>query len=211
MAENACVALKTVRAVARLYEEEGLDPALYEKQCPGREWVLNTRQKQRIVAMVCGPPPQCRARWSVRLIAEEAAKRKLGPPVSREIICILLENHDPKPWREKMWCIAELNPEFVARMEDVLALYEKPLAEKEPVVCMDEKPCGAACRCSPAAPHAAGYWGVSHPSHGTCLSPGKRGMRSPASWHFRIFSASSTESTLSVLKSITANYPETFR
>ena len=40
----------------------------------------------------------------------------------------------------KMWCIAELNPEYVARMEDVLALYEKPLAEKEPVVCMDEKP-----------------------------------------------------------------------
>ena len=25
-------------------------------------------------------------------------------------------------------------------MEDVLALYEKPLLEKEPVVCMDEKP-----------------------------------------------------------------------
>ena len=25
-------------------------------------------------------------------------------------------------------------------MEDVLALYENPLAEKEPVVCLDEKP-----------------------------------------------------------------------
>ena len=25
-------------------------------------------------------------------------------------------------------------------MEDVLALYEKPLSEKEPVDCMDEKP-----------------------------------------------------------------------
>jgi hypothetical protein len=25
-------------------------------------------------------------------------------------------------------------------MEDVLALYEKPLSETEPVVCMDEKP-----------------------------------------------------------------------
>ena len=40
----------------------------------------------------------------------------------------------------KMWCIAELNAEYIARMEDVLALYEKPLLEKEPVVCMDEKP-----------------------------------------------------------------------
>ena len=101
VAENAGVAPKTVRAIARRYEEEGLDSALYEKPRPGQARVLNAGQKQRIVAMVCGPPPQGRARWSVRLIAEEAAKRKLGPPVSRESIRILLENHELKPWREK--------------------------------------------------------------------------------------------------------------
>jgi len=39
-----------------------------------------------------------------------------------------------------MWCIAELNEEYIARMEDVLAIYEKPLSNKEPVVCVDEKP-----------------------------------------------------------------------
>ena|SRR5437868_6556703 len=101
VAENAGVAPKTVRAIARRYEEEGLDSALYEKPRPGQARVLNAGQKQRIVAMVCGPPPEGRARWSVRLIAEEAAKRKLGPPVSRETIRILLENHELKPWREK--------------------------------------------------------------------------------------------------------------
>jgi transposase len=101
VAENAGVAPKTVRAIARRYEEQGLDSALYEKPRPGQARVLNAGQKQRIVAMVCGPPPQGRARWSVRLIAEEAAKRKLGPAVSRETIRILLENHDLKPWREK--------------------------------------------------------------------------------------------------------------
>jgi transposase len=36
--------------------------------------------------------------------------------------------------------VAELNKEYITRMEDVLALYEKPFQEKEPVVCMDEKP-----------------------------------------------------------------------
>jgi transposase len=101
VAENAGVAPKTVRAIARRYEDGGLDTALYEKSRPGQKRVLSTGQKQRIVAMVCGPPPEGRARWSVRLIAEEAAKRKLGPPVSRETIRILLENHDLKPWREK--------------------------------------------------------------------------------------------------------------
>jgi len=101
VAANAGVAPKTVRAIARRYEEEGLDSALHEKPRPGQARVLTAGQKQRIVAMVCGPPPQGRARWSVRLIAEEAAKRKLGPPVSRESIRILLENHELKPWREK--------------------------------------------------------------------------------------------------------------
>ena len=39
-----------------------------------------------------------------------------------------------------MWCVAELDEEYLRRMEDVLALYEKPWSEKEPVVCIDEKP-----------------------------------------------------------------------
>jgi transposase len=39
-----------------------------------------------------------------------------------------------------MWCVAELDEEYVRRMEDVLKLYETPLSEAEPVVCIDEKP-----------------------------------------------------------------------
>jgi len=41
----------------------------------------------------------------------------------------------------KMWCIPpKQNAEFVARMEDVLAVYERSYDEDYPVVCMDEKP-----------------------------------------------------------------------
>src|SRR5664280_3051314 len=39
-----------------------------------------------------------------------------------------------------MWCVAELDEEYIARMEEVLGLYEKPLCERAPVVCIDEKP-----------------------------------------------------------------------
>ena len=39
-----------------------------------------------------------------------------------------------------MWCVAKLDPEYIARMEDVLELYEKPPSSSEPVVCIDEKP-----------------------------------------------------------------------
>jgi hypothetical protein len=37
----------------------------------------------------------------VRLVVEEAVKRKLVPRVGRETIRILLLHHDLKPWREK--------------------------------------------------------------------------------------------------------------
>jgi transposase len=39
-----------------------------------------------------------------------------------------------------MWCVAELDEEYIRRMEDILAVYEKPLSEREPVLCLDEKP-----------------------------------------------------------------------
>ncbi len=39
-----------------------------------------------------------------------------------------------------MWCVAELDDAYIAKMEDVLALYEKPCKAAAPVVCLDEKP-----------------------------------------------------------------------
>ena len=94
----------TAQAIRRLghrYEQAGLDVALYEKQRPGAAKVLDSNQKQRIIAMVCSDPPEGQARWTVRLVAEEAVKRKLVPRVGREAIRILLLHHDLKPWREK--------------------------------------------------------------------------------------------------------------
>jgi len=101
VAASLGVAAKTVRAVARRYEEQGLESALYEKPRPGKQRALDVGQSQRIIAMVCGSPPKGMARWSVRLIANEAVKRKLVPQVGRETIRILLQSHELKPWREK--------------------------------------------------------------------------------------------------------------
>jgi len=94
----------TAQAIRRLghrYQQVGLDGALYEKQRPGAAEVLDTNQKQRIIAMVCSDPPAGQARWTVRLVAAEAVKRKVVPRVGRETIRILLLHHDLKPWREK--------------------------------------------------------------------------------------------------------------
>ena len=39
-----------------------------------------------------------------------------------------------------MWCLPELNEAYIEKMEDVLALYEKPYEPQEAVVCLDKKP-----------------------------------------------------------------------
>jgi transposase len=92
---------QAIRNLGRRYQKGGLEAALYEKQRPGATAVLDDSQKQRIIAMVCSDPPEGRARWTVRLVAQEAVKRKLVPRVGRETIRILLLAHDLKPWREK--------------------------------------------------------------------------------------------------------------
>jgi putative transposase len=92
---------QAIRKIGHRYREGGLESALYERQRPGAAAVLDDSQKQRIIAMVCSDPPAGRARWTVRLVAQEAVRRRLVPRVGRETIRILLLSHDLKPWREK--------------------------------------------------------------------------------------------------------------
>jgi len=92
---------QSVRNIARRYQQGGLERALYDKQRPGAQNLLDDKQRQRIIAMVCSDPPPGRARWTVRLATAEAVKRRLVPRAGRETIRVLLESHDLKPWREK--------------------------------------------------------------------------------------------------------------
>ncbi len=92
---------QAIRRLGHRYQDAGLDGALYEKPRPGATEVLDPNQKQRIIAMVCSSPPEGCARWTVRLVAQDAVNRKLVPRVGREAIRILLLHHDLKPWREK--------------------------------------------------------------------------------------------------------------
>jgi putative transposase len=95
------VTAQAIRKIGHRYRQEGLERALYEKARPGAAALLETAQRQRIIAMACSDPPEGRARWTVRLLVEEAVKRGLVPRVGRETVRVLLLHHDLKPWREK--------------------------------------------------------------------------------------------------------------
>jgi len=92
---------QAVRNIAQRYRADGLEAALYERPRPGAAEVLATADKQRIIAMACADPPVGAARWTVRLLTEEAVKRQIVPHVGRETIRVLLQSHDLKPWRGK--------------------------------------------------------------------------------------------------------------
>jgi putative transposase len=95
------ITANTVRNIARRYMNGDLDDALFDQPHPGKAQLLNAKQKQRIIAMVCADPPPGRARWTLHLIADEASRLKIVSSISYETIRRLLKQHDIKPWREK--------------------------------------------------------------------------------------------------------------
>lgn len=132
---------KTVTNVGNTYLELGFDAALYDDERSGRPIDFDDRERSRIIAMVCTNPPSGAYRWTLDLIVEEAQSQELiDRTISREQVRIILQEHDLKPWQEKMWCIGKLNEEYIRKMEDVLDVYARPYNEKKPVVCVDEKP-----------------------------------------------------------------------
>jgi putative transposase len=98
---NLGLSAKAVWQIGKRYLDGGLERALFDAARPGKAPALDQQQQQRIIAVACSPPPEGRARWTVRLLTEEVIKRKLVPHVGRETIRVLLESHDLKPWREK--------------------------------------------------------------------------------------------------------------
>src|ERR1700678_3286673 len=140
VARNVGLTPKTVWLTSQRYQQGGLEGALYERARPGKEARLDAQQRQRIVALVCSPPPEGRARWTVRLLAEEAVKRKLVPGVGRETVRILLESHDLKPWREKNVVRGRTRWGICCAQGGCAGRVRKAALGTEPVVCIDEKP-----------------------------------------------------------------------
>jgi hypothetical protein len=55
-----------------------------------------------------------------------------------------------------MWCVADLDEDYIAKMEDVLEIHERSYQSKQPVVCLDEKPVTLHADVRPASPARPG-------------------------------------------------------
>jgi transposase len=140
IARNIAVGTSTVYRTKQRFVEEGLERALTELPRPGADRKLGVVDESLLVAVACSKPPEGRSRWTLQLLADEMVRLTVHDSVSDETIRRRLGELQLKPWQEKMWCIPKVDAEFVACMEDVLALYAEVPDERRPVVCFDETP-----------------------------------------------------------------------
>ena len=137
------VTTKTVANLRERFVLEGFDVALSGHSTKNKQMPkLDGECEARLIAKLCGPAPEGRARWSLRLLADQVVELEItDEPVSHETIRKTLAANELKPWLKEEWCIPpEQNGEFVCHMEDVLEVYRRPVDPKRPVVCMDEMP-----------------------------------------------------------------------
>ena len=143
LAEWLDISPTTVNQIRRTYAESGLEAALRRKTriTPPVASKITGDFEAKVIAAALGPPPEGRSRWTLRLLAEHCMEKKYIVSVSYVAIGELLNTNELKPHLSKYWRIPKQNdPAFVANMEDVLGIYQRPHCKNTPVVCMDEKP-----------------------------------------------------------------------
>ena len=140
IAASVGVGGSTVYRTKRRFVLGNLDAALSEEPRPGASRKLSGKEEALLVATACSSPPAGRARWTLVLLADELVRLTEHKSLSGETVRRRLAENDLKPWRKDMWCIPQVDGEYVARMEDVLDLYAEAPDPRRPVVCFDESP-----------------------------------------------------------------------
>jgi transposase len=77
----------TVSRVRKQYFEDGLQAAL-NRRPPNREYhrKLDGEQEARLLALACSEPPEGRARWSLRLLADRMVELEVVDEVSYQTV-----------------------------------------------------------------------------------------------------------------------------
>jgi len=140
IARTVRVGGSTVYRTKRRFVLGNLEAALSEEPRPGANRKLSGKETALLVATACSNPPAGRARWTLELLAGQLVKLTEHASISRETVRRRLAENDLKPWRKDMWCVPQIDAEYVARMEDVLDLYAEEPDRKRPIVCFDESP-----------------------------------------------------------------------
>ena len=86
VAEALMVGPATVGRVRQRFVEGGLKRALDDPPRPGQRRKLDRKQEAHLVAVACSAPPEGHARWTLRLLADQAVELELTGSISRETV-----------------------------------------------------------------------------------------------------------------------------
>ncbi len=94
VSQQLALSYPTVLSWAKKYHEQRLS-FLTDKPRPGRPVEIDEEQQARITALARSQPPEGRARWSLRLLADKAAELKICKQLSHNQVGVILKkmNH----------------------------------------------------------------------------------------------------------------------
>jgi len=94
----------TVARVRKQYFRESLQAAL-NRRAPNREYhrkLDGEQEKARLVALACSEPPEGRARWSLRLLADRLVELEIVEEISYQTVDRTLKKHPQAASEEAM-------------------------------------------------------------------------------------------------------------
>jgi Homeodomain-like domain len=81
------VSIPTIERVRCALVTQGLDAALHRRRpATRRAHKLDGSQEAHLVALVCGPPPQGAARWTLTLLADQLVELKIVDSIATETV-----------------------------------------------------------------------------------------------------------------------------
>jgi transposase len=85
------VCLATVFNIRRRYSLAGLEAAINERPRSGQPARFTGKPAARITAIACSTPPDGRARWSLRLLADQIVKLDIVDSISHQSVSNILK------------------------------------------------------------------------------------------------------------------------
>jgi transposase len=76
----------TVARIRQRFVEQGLEAALGRRKREYRPRVVDGEVEARLMALRCSAPPEGHARWTLRLLADQAVEREIVPAISHETV-----------------------------------------------------------------------------------------------------------------------------
>jgi transposase len=117
---------------------EDVPEALKDEPRAGRPRTITEATRMQVIATACDPLPDAAglSGWTLDLLVEEFGMRDIAS-MSRSSVHRILTEMDVQPHRQEMW-LHSPDPEFVAKVADIVALYLQP-PPGSVVVSFDEK------------------------------------------------------------------------